>query len=63
MSEHENAFDQFVSTIQEDLLTHKKVFYLNHLLEEFVPFLTQLFWWNCVVFVDSVIGNIIQQPT
>ena len=29
MSEHENAFDQFVSTIQEDLLIHKKVFYLN----------------------------------
>jgi hypothetical protein len=41
MSEHENAFDQFVSTIQEDLLMHKKVFYLNHLLEEFVPFLPE----------------------
>jgi hypothetical protein len=26
MSEHENAFDQFVSTIQEDLLIYKKVF-------------------------------------
>jgi hypothetical protein len=37
MSEHENAFDQFVSTIQEDLLIHKKVFYLNHLLEKCVP--------------------------
>jgi hypothetical protein len=34
MSEHENAFDQFVSTIQEDLLIHKKVFYLNHLASE-----------------------------
>ena len=41
MSEHENAFDQFVSTIQEDLLIHKKVFYLNHLLEKFVPFLPE----------------------
>jgi hypothetical protein len=38
MSEHENAFDQFVSTIQEDLLIHKKVFYLNYLLEIIVPF-------------------------
>ena len=41
ISEHENAFDQFVSTIQEDLLIHKKVFYLNHLLEKFVPFLPE----------------------
>ena len=41
MSEHENAFDQFVSTIQEDLLIHKKLFYLNHLLEKFVPFLPE----------------------
>ena len=41
MSEHENAFDQFVSTIQEDLLIHKKVFYLNHPLEKFVPFLPE----------------------
>jgi hypothetical protein len=41
MSEHENAFDHFVSTIQEDLLIHKKVFYLNHLLEKFVPFLPE----------------------
>jgi hypothetical protein len=39
MSEHEHAFDQFISTIQKDLLIHKKVFYLNHLLEKFVPFL------------------------
>jgi hypothetical protein len=35
------AFDQFVSTIQEDLLIHKKVFYLNHLLEKCVPFLPE----------------------
>ena len=41
MSEHEYAFDQFVSTIQEDLLIHNKVFYLNHLLEKFVPFLPE----------------------
>jgi hypothetical protein len=34
MSEHENAFDQFVSTIQEHLLIHKKVFYLKHLLAD-----------------------------
>ena len=38
MSEHENAFDQFVSIIQEDLLIHTKVFYLNYLLEIIVPF-------------------------
>jgi hypothetical protein len=41
MSEHENAFDQFLSTIQKDLLIHKKVFYLNHLLEKCVPFLPE----------------------
>jgi hypothetical protein len=29
------------STIQEDLLIHKKVFYLNHLLEKCVPFLPE----------------------
>jgi hypothetical protein len=40
-SEHENAFDQCVSTNQEDLLIHKKVFYLNHLLEKCVPFLPE----------------------
>ena len=38
MSEHENTFDQFVSTIQEDLLIHKKVYSLNRLLGKFVPF-------------------------
>jgi hypothetical protein len=43
MSEHENAFDQFVSTIQEHLLIHKKVFYLKHLLEKFVPIFGKVF--------------------
>ena len=34
-SEHENAFYSFVSSIREDLLVHKKVFYLTYLLELF----------------------------
>ncbi|VDI64050.1 Hypothetical predicted protein [Mytilus galloprovincialis] len=40
-SEHESAFAEFVSTIQEDLLVYKKVFYMNGLLELFTPFLPQ----------------------
>jgi hypothetical protein len=40
-SEHDNLFQYFISTIKDDLLTHKKIFTLTQLLElfsEFLPF-------------------------
>ena len=34
-SEHDNLFQSFISTIKDDLLTHKKIFTLTQLLEHF----------------------------
>jgi hypothetical protein len=34
-SEHNNLFQSFISTIKDDLLTHKKLFTLTQLLEHF----------------------------
>ena len=34
-SEHDNLFQSFISTIKDDLLTHKKIFTLTQLLELF----------------------------
>ena len=34
-SEHDNIFQSFISTIKDDLLTHKKIFTLVQLLELF----------------------------
>jgi hypothetical protein len=38
-SEHDNLFQYFISTIKDDLLTHKKIFTLTQLLELFSQFL------------------------
>ena len=34
-SEHDNLFQSFISTIKDDLLTHKEIFTLTQLLELF----------------------------
>ena len=34
-SEHDNLFQSFISTIKDDLPTHKKIFTLTQLLEHF----------------------------
>ena len=36
-SKHDNLFQSFTSTIEDDLLTHKKIFTLTELLELFSP--------------------------
>ena len=36
-SEHDNLFQSFISTIKDELLTHKKIFTLTQLLELFFP--------------------------
>ena len=62
MSEHENAFDQFVSIIQEDLLIHKKVFYLNHLLEKGVSMIKVDFGpISETVYIDIISNTIIER--
>lgn len=35
MSEHKSVFAELVSTIEDDLLVSKKLFYMNSLLELF----------------------------
>jgi hypothetical protein len=51
--------DASSSVCDEDLILHKAVAILRKHIGDLSHAFPQLFWWNCVVFVDSVIGNII----